>query len=73
MRIRYDERLVPDLEAAVGLGQVRLLGQRGATARLDGSLASTQNPPTEDPAVSRSSIVTDPDLDDSTADDSDDL
>jgi DNA polymerase III subunit alpha len=35
LRIRYDERLIADLEAVVGQGQVRLLGQRGATARID--------------------------------------
>jgi DNA polymerase-3 subunit alpha len=31
-KIRHDERLVSDLEAAVGAGNVRLLGQRGTTA-----------------------------------------
>ena len=33
LRIRYDERLMADLENVVGSGNVRLLGQRGATAR----------------------------------------
>ena len=33
-KIRHDEKLVSDLEAAVGAGSVRLLGQRGATARV---------------------------------------
>ncbi len=35
LKIRYDDRLIPDLEAAVDSGNVRLLGQRGATARLE--------------------------------------
>ena len=35
LKIRYDERLIPDLEAAVDSGNVRLLGQRGATARVE--------------------------------------
>jgi DNA polymerase-3 subunit alpha len=35
LRIRYDERLMADIENLVGTGNVRLLGQRGATARLD--------------------------------------
>jgi DNA polymerase-3 subunit alpha len=38
-KIRHDDRLVADLEAAVGAGNVRLLGQRGATARLEPVLA----------------------------------
>jgi len=73
MRIRYDERLVPDLEAAAGLGHVRLLGQRGATARLDGSLPSSQSPQKEDSTPAQTAIVADADLDDSTTDDADDL
>ena len=35
LRIRYDDRLIPELEAAVGPGLVRLLGHRGATARIE--------------------------------------
>ena len=34
-KIRHDEKLLSDLEAAVGAGNVRLLGQRGATARVE--------------------------------------
>jgi DNA polymerase-3 subunit alpha len=34
-KIRHDDKLLPDLEAAVGPGNVRLLGQRGATARVE--------------------------------------
>jgi DNA polymerase-3 subunit alpha len=73
LRIRYDERLVPDLEAAVGPGQVRLLGQRGATARLAGSLPSSQSPSQEDSTVSPPSIAPEADIDDTAMDDSDDL
>jgi DNA polymerase III subunit alpha len=35
LAIRYDERLIADLEAVVGAGNVRLRGQRGVTARVD--------------------------------------
>jgi DNA polymerase-3 subunit alpha len=41
LRIRYDDRLIPELEAVVGAGLVRLLGQRGATARIDIAHGST--------------------------------
>jgi DNA polymerase-3 subunit alpha len=34
-RVRYDDRLIADLENAVGAGLVRLLGHRGATTRID--------------------------------------
>jgi len=35
LRIRYNERLMADMEDVVGSGNVRLLGQRGATTRVD--------------------------------------
>jgi DNA polymerase-3 subunit alpha len=35
LRIRYDERLMAELEGVVGPGNVRLLGPRGATARVE--------------------------------------
>jgi DNA polymerase-3 subunit alpha len=38
-KIRHDERLVCDLEAAIGAGNVRLLGQRGATACVSAAAA----------------------------------
>ena len=66
LRIRYDEQLMTDLENVVGSGNVRLLGQRGATARLD-SLA--QPAPSLQPAAT---IETDSDLDDETSDEMDD-
>ena len=39
LAIRYDERLICDLEAVVGAGNVRLRGQHGATARIDSGVA----------------------------------
>jgi DNA polymerase-3 subunit alpha len=35
LRIRYDERLMADIQNVVGSGNVRLLGQRRATAQID--------------------------------------
>ena len=74
LRVRYDDRLVPDLEAIVGTGNVRLRGQGGATARVDAG-----GPTTADARSIRSSTpvaVTTEDnagLDDSLLDLSDDL
>jgi DNA polymerase III subunit alpha len=66
LRIRYDDQLMSDLENVVGSGNVRLLGQRGATARLD-SLA----PPT--PSLQPASVVeAEADLVDETSDEMDD-
>ena len=45
LRIRYNERLTAEMEEVVGSGNVRLLGQRGATTRVDSmrrSSASSQ-------------------------------
>ena len=66
MRIRYDDRLIPDLEGVVGPGNVRLLGQRGATARVE---------PLAQPALSSqvpASGGSEVELYDSTTDESDD-
>lgn len=58
LKIRHDERLVADLEGAVGSGNVRLLGQRGATARVEpvspvpvavAVQAEPDEPPPDDP------------------------
>ena len=35
LKIRYDDQLVADLEVTVGAGNVRLVGPRGATARVE--------------------------------------
>jgi DNA polymerase-3 subunit alpha len=73
MRIRYDERLLPDLEEAVGVGQVRLLGQRGATAHVDTNLPSSPTPLNDDSSVSRANAATSSDLDDGTFEEVDEL
>lgn len=44
LKIRHDDRLLTDLEGAVGPGNVRLLGHRGATARVEAAPPAT--PPT---------------------------
>ena len=41
LRIRYNERLMADMEDVVGSGNVRLLGQRGRTTRVDSIAAAT--------------------------------
>jgi len=73
LRVRYDDRLIPDLEHAVGAGQVRLLGQRGATTRVDAGSPTAVSPlPTTQPALARPPSP-ETELDDSPLDDSDDL
>jgi DNA polymerase III subunit alpha len=47
LRIRYNERLMADMEDVVGSGNVRLLGQRRATTRID---SITQTPTPSQPA-----------------------
>ena len=69
LRIRYDDRLVPDLEDIVGPGFVRLLGQRGATARLDGGTASALSPRTQASLASNPLPTPDDELDDTQFDD----
>jgi DNA polymerase III subunit alpha len=74
LRIRYDDRLIPELEAAVGPGLVRLLGNGGATARLeatDGSALRSLPPPHI--AVTASSPGALTDVDESVDADSDDF
>ena len=34
-RLKHDDRLLSDLESVVGAGNVRLLGRRGVTARIE--------------------------------------
>jgi DNA polymerase-3 subunit alpha len=74
LRIRYDDRLIPELETVVGAGHVRLLGQRGATARVEavgssapGSVASASGVTAVPPPS------TDSDLDETADNDFDDL
>jgi DNA polymerase-3 subunit alpha len=40
-KLKYDDRLLSDLEAVVGSGNVRLLGQRGATTRVQPASAGS--------------------------------
>ncbi len=57
LKIRYDDRLISDLESAIGDGKVRLVGHRGATARVEavtpspspGSDADPYDAPPDDP------------------------
>jgi len=42
LRIRYEESLMADLEQVVGPGNVRLLGQKGATVRFEASTPAPQ-------------------------------
>jgi len=73
LRVRYDDRLIPDLEDAVGAGQVRLVGQRGATARVDTGSPTTASPlPAAQTAVARPTSP-EAELEDSPPDDADDL
>ncbi|MBV8677815.1 MAG: DNA polymerase III subunit alpha [Planctomycetaceae bacterium] len=51
LKVCHDDRLLSDLEGAVGPGNVRLLGQRGATARVESTPPVTSHP-AADPADS---------------------
>jgi DNA polymerase-3 subunit alpha len=66
LRIRYDDQLITDIEKVVGSGNVRLLGQRGATARIEPIAQSTPS------AQSSTTFQTGSDLDEETSDGSDD-
>ncbi len=66
LAIRYDERLIADLEAVVGAGNVRLRGQRGVTARLDsGNGPAAPALPTSSPAPVATASKDDSQFDDS--------
>ncbi|QEH33192.1 DNA polymerase III subunit alpha [Aquisphaera giovannonii] len=62
LRVRYDNQLKSDLENVVGIGNVRLLGQRGATARVD-------SPPQPSASAARPAAVLVPEIDDAAQDD----
>jgi DNA polymerase-3 subunit alpha len=70
LKIRHDERLIPDLEIAVGSGNVRLLGQRGTTTRVS-SLASNGNAARPSLAAARAGGNGQDALDDMDSDDDD--
>jgi DNA polymerase III subunit alpha len=63
LKIRYDDQLVADLEATVQAGNVRLVGPRKLTARVEA--------PAPAPATSR--IPSEPDENDSPIEEADDL
>ncbi len=73
LRVRYDDRLIADLEAAVGQGNVRLLGQRGATARIDAGASAVAGPRAPAPTAAARPRDRAVELEDSLSDDSDDL
>jgi DNA polymerase-3 subunit alpha len=52
LKIRYDDRLISDLESAIGDGKVRLVGHRGATARVEA--VAPRQAPDPDPSDSDS-------------------
>ena len=49
LRVRYDDRLIADLEAAAGVGSTRLLGQRNGAARPATSPEAVPSPAEELP------------------------
>jgi DNA polymerase-3 subunit alpha len=73
LRVRYDERLIPDLENAVGAGLVRLLGHRGATTRVETVTPTSASLPIHSQAPPFSSGGSDLEPDDLAHDDLDDL
>jgi DNA polymerase-3 subunit alpha len=73
LRIRYDARLITDLEDVVGQGQVRLLGQRGATARIEAGSPTVVSPRSSSETVSARPPALETELEDSPPDDSDDF
>ncbi|MBY0398160.1 MAG: DNA polymerase III subunit alpha, partial [Thermoleophilia bacterium] len=68
LKIRYDDKLIPDLEATVQGGNVRLVGHRGATARVES--APTPNLAASSPAAS---ALAEPGYTEPPSDDPDDL
>ena len=61
LKVRHDDRLVADFESAVGSGNVRLLGQGGATTRVESNTATATAPRTA------ADLVADPGEDDDEA------
>jgi DNA polymerase-3 subunit alpha len=47
-KIRHDDRLIQDLETHLGVGNVRLLGQRGVTTRVEAPVSAPAAPPAFD-------------------------
>ena len=57
LRVRYDDRMIAEMEEVVGEGNVRLLGQRGATARV----GPATRPAVAAPAAARAGAAFQPD------------
>ena len=66
LKVRHDDHLVTDLEAAVGTGNVRLLGHRGSVARPEATQRRVPTPAPEPALETESEIdgLSDPDLED---------
>jgi DNA polymerase III subunit alpha len=72
--VRYDDRLIGDLEAIVGTGNVRLRGQKGATARIaSGNAPNADVRATTAPTRIAQPATVDSELDESLLNDSDDV
>src|SRR5262249_32626185 len=71
LRVRYDDRLIADLEGSVGTGHVRLLGQRGATARIDSVSTAITSAPQTGELVSPPNPAPETDLEESPYEESD--
>ncbi len=73
LKVRYDDRLVTDLENAVGPGLVRLLGPRGATMRIDAGTTAEASQRPHSEALPSEPPDSDLESDELTSDDGDDL
>jgi DNA polymerase III subunit alpha len=72
LRVRYDDSLIVELEAVVGPESVRLLGQRGLSARVETGTGKNGTAAPRPRAVPAASPVADGELDESSPDDLDD-
>src|SRR5262249_48620657 len=73
LRVRYDDRLVHDLENAVGPRLVRLLGHRGATTRIETGIPASEGSRPRPVAPPPAHSGPDEGLDDPSQDDLDDF
>jgi DNA polymerase III subunit alpha len=72
LRIRYDERLVADLENVIGAGNVRLVGPKGATSRLETAVPAGAELVAHTSVQPQQQLPADRGIDDPTSDDADD-
>jgi DNA polymerase-3 subunit alpha len=73
LRVRYDERLIADLEDVIGSGSVRLLGPRSSTMRLETGTAAVLPPLSVGGVEAADLSAHQTELDDTPVDDLDDL